>query len=52
MNARLSSIERIRHWGTAPAPFSQENGLLTPTMKVKRRAVLERYAAEIAALYR
>ena len=52
VNARLSSIERIRHWGTAPAPFSQENGLLTPTMKVKRRAVLERYAAEIAALYR
>jgi long-chain acyl-CoA synthetase len=52
VNARLSSIERIRHWGTAPAPFSQENGLLTPTMKVKRRAVLERHAAEIAALYR
>jgi len=52
VNARLSSIERIRHWTAATTPFSQENGLLTPTMKVKRRAVLERYAAEIAALYR
>ncbi|GGC43251.1 AMP-dependent synthetase [Siccirubricoccus deserti] len=51
VNSRLSSIERIRRWGTASAPFSVENGLLTPTMKVKRRAVLERYAGEIGRLY-
>jgi long-chain acyl-CoA synthetase len=51
VNARLSSIERIRRWGLAPSAFTVENGLLTPTMKVKRRAVLERHAAEIAALY-
>jgi long-subunit acyl-CoA synthetase (AMP-forming) len=29
-----------------------ENGLLTPTMKVKRRLVIERYGREIAALGR
>ncbi|MBL6455210.1 AMP-binding protein [Belnapia sp. T6] len=52
VNARLSTIERIRRWSVAPAAFSVENGLLTPTMKVKRRAVLERHEAEIAALYR
>jgi long-chain acyl-CoA synthetase len=52
VNARLASIERVRRWGQAPAAFSVENGLLTPTMKVKRRAVLERHAAEIAALYK
>ncbi|MBL6080860.1 long-chain fatty acid--CoA ligase [Belnapia sp. T18] len=50
VNARLSNIERIRRWGMAPAAFSVENGLLTPTMKVKRRAVLERHATEIQAL--
>ncbi|WP_052388784.1 AMP-dependent synthetase/ligase [Belnapia moabensis] len=52
VNARLSNIERIRRWGVAPDTFSVENGLLTPTMKVKRRAVLERHAAAIEALYK
>jgi len=50
VNAKLSSIERIRK--TAPvAPFTVENGLLTPTMKVKRRVVLERHAAVVEAMY-
>ena len=33
-------------------PSHVENGLLTPTMKVKRRAVLDRFQGEIVALYR
>ncbi|MBV1799406.1 long-chain fatty acid--CoA ligase [Siccirubricoccus sp. G192] len=52
VNARLSNVERIRRWAKAPAAFSVENGLLTPTMKVRRRAVLERFRGEVAALYR
>ncbi|WP_243634744.1 AMP-dependent synthetase/ligase [Roseicella frigidaeris] len=52
VNARLSTIERIRRWQEAPGPFTVENGLLTPTMKVRRRAVLERYATTLDALYR
>ena len=32
-------------------PWSVDNGLLTPTLKVKRARVLERFAAEIKALY-
>jgi long-chain acyl-CoA synthetase len=52
VNARLSSIERIRRWMPVASPFSVDNGLLTPTMKVRRRAVLERYRGEVAALYR
>jgi long-chain acyl-CoA synthetase len=51
VNAKLSTIERIRRWAALPAAFSVENGLLTPTMKVKRRAVLDRFQAEVAALY-
>lgn len=50
VNAKLSRIERIRGWHGIP-PCTIENGLLTPTMKLKRRLVLERYAREIAALY-
>jgi long-chain acyl-CoA synthetase len=52
VNGRLSNIERVRKWGVVGSPFSIENGLLTPTMKVRRRAVLERYRAEVQALYR
>ncbi len=51
VNARLSAFERVRRWLPAP-PFSVENGLLTPTMKVKRRLVIERYGREIAAMGR
>jgi long-chain acyl-CoA synthetase len=50
VNARLSSIERIRRTATVPA-FTVENGMLTPTMKVKRRVVLESHAAQLEGLH-
>lgn len=51
VNRKLSSIERIRHTAVVP-PFSVENGMLTPTMKVKRRVVLEQHAAVTEGLFR
>jgi long-chain acyl-CoA synthetase len=48
VNNKLASVERIRRHVTLPEGFTVENGLLTPTMKVKRRAVLERYRELIA----
>ena len=50
VNAKLASIERIRKTALVTA-FTVENGQLTPTMKIKRRVVLEAHAAEVAALY-
>jgi long-chain acyl-CoA synthetase len=50
VNAKLATIERIRKTATV-APFTVENGQLTPTMKIKRRVVLEAHAAEVAGLY-
>ncbi|SHJ50826.1 long-chain acyl-CoA synthetase [Roseomonas rosea] len=50
INGKLSGPERIRKWATVP-PFTVEDGTLTPTMKVKRRIVLERNAAAIDDLY-
>jgi len=50
VNARLSSIERIRHTLTLP-PFTLEDGLLTPTMKIKRKAVLQVHAAALDRIY-
>lgn len=32
-------------------PWSIENGLITPTMKLKRKSIFERYAAELDSLY-
>ncbi|MBU8539803.1 long-chain fatty acid--CoA ligase [Roseomonas tokyonensis] len=49
VNGKLSNIERIRA-STVVEPFTVENGLLTPTMKVKRRLVLQQHAAAVESL--
>ena len=51
VNRKLGGAERIRCWQLAE-PFTMEDGLLTPTMKIKRREVLRRYEPEISALAR
>jgi len=42
---------KIRRVHLSLEPWSIDNGMLTPTMKVKRAKVLEQYAAEINAMY-
>ncbi|MBM3586669.1 MAG: long-chain fatty acid--CoA ligase [Alphaproteobacteria bacterium] len=50
VNGRLAVIERMRRHAVT-TPFTIENGLLTPTMKLKRRAAIEQRAAEIERLW-
>ncbi|MFI1421613.1 AMP-dependent synthetase/ligase [Streptomyces sp. NPDC020731] len=50
-NEAVSRAESIRAFGLIEGEFTEENGLLTPSLKVKRRAAQEAYADEIAALY-
>ena len=50
-NEGLSSIEKIRKFIIAKEPFSTDNGLLTPTMKVKRHKVIEIYGETLDDLY-
>ncbi|WP_198376425.1 AMP-dependent synthetase/ligase [Neoroseomonas rubea] len=50
VNAKLPTIERIRHF-TATEPFTIDNGLLTPTMKVKRRMAIDARAGEIEKMW-
>ncbi|MGW8380814.1 AMP-dependent synthetase/ligase [Streptomyces sp. ODS28] len=50
-NASVSAAESIRRFRIVPGEFNEENGLLTPSLKIKRKSVAEAYADEIEALY-
>ncbi|MGW1288610.1 AMP-dependent synthetase/ligase [Streptomyces sp. NPDC002586] len=50
-NASVSRAESIRAFVLVEGEFSEENGLLTPSMKVKRQAVATAYAEQIETLY-
>ncbi|MFE2280381.1 AMP-dependent synthetase/ligase [Streptomyces sp. NPDC059454] len=50
-NEAVSRAESIRAFTLIEGEFTEENGLLTPSLKVKRRAAQEAYADEIEALY-
>jgi long-chain acyl-CoA synthetase len=51
LNRDLSQFERIKRFALLPAEFSVETGELTPTLKVKRKVVEERWSGEIEKLY-
>ncbi len=50
-NAELSRYEQIKKCKLLPREFSQEEGELTPTLKVKRRVINQRYGQQIEELY-
>lgn len=50
-NARLSRAEQIKRFEVVPEAWSPATGQLTPTLKLKRRVILEQYAERIATLY-
>jgi long-chain acyl-CoA synthetase len=43
---------RIRYIARVPGPWGVENGLLTPTLKLKRKEVERRFQKEIDAMYK
>ncbi len=50
VNQSLAGFEKIKKHALLPQNFSVETGELTPTLKVKRRVVKEKYAAQIAEM--
>ncbi|ETJ01696.1 MAG: putative long-chain-fatty-acid-CoA ligase, partial [Actinomyces urogenitalis DORA_12] len=50
-NEAVSRAESIRTFTVLPTDFTIANGLLTPSLKVRRAATIARYAEEIDALY-
>ncbi|WP_049998147.1 AMP-dependent synthetase/ligase [Halococcus sediminicola] len=51
VNEDFESHERIKKFALVPEEFTEDNDLLTPTMKKKRRDIRERYDDEIDSLY-
>ena len=51
LNRELSQFERIKRIALVPHEFTVESGELTPTLKVKRKVVEQRWKDQIEALY-
>ena len=52
VNRDLSVTERIRRFVFADEPFTIENGEMTPSMKIRRHVIRERYGDRLDSLYR
>ena len=50
-NRERSRFEQVKRFAILPRDFTMEDGEITPTLKVRRRAVQEHFADRIAALY-
>lgn len=51
MNRDLPSYETIKYFGIVPVDFSIEGGELTPTLKMKRKIIYEKYKQLVDDLY-
>ena len=51
LNKSLSVIEKIKKIRLVNEEFTIENGMLTPTLKLKRKKILEKYKEELEKLY-
>ncbi|GAB5348694.1 AMP-dependent synthetase/ligase [Alteriqipengyuania sp. 357] len=52
VNSELSVVEKVRGFAFADEPFSIENEELTPSMKIRRHKIRERYGDRLDGLYR
>ena len=50
-NKKLSIIEKIKKFKLIEEEFTIENGLMTPTLKLKRKKIIEKYKQDLENLY-
>jgi long-chain acyl-CoA synthetase len=51
-NAELQSYAKVKKFAILPEDFTVDNGLLTPTLKVKRKVIMEKHREILDSLYR
>jgi long-chain acyl-CoA synthetase len=51
LNAQLAKYESIKKFHLVAKEFTVEDGELTPSLKVKRKFLTQKYKAELEALY-
>ena len=51
LNKSLSLIEKVKKFKLIREEFTIENGMLTPTLKLKRKKILEKYKEDLEKLY-
>ncbi len=52
VNAKLNHWEQVQKFVIIKAPITVDSGQLTPTMKIRRHIVMEKYRAEIDSMYK
>ena len=52
MQKELAKFEQVKRFTLLPQAFTMETGELTPTMKLRRKIILQRYRHEIDSMYR
>jgi long-chain acyl-CoA synthetase len=52
VNQRLTAPERVRRFILAAEPFTIDNGMLTPSLKIRRHIIKAEYGQRLDALYR
>lgn len=50
-NESVAKVEQIKKWVIVPDEWTPESGEVTPSLKLKRRIVLDRYAEDIETMY-
>jgi long-chain acyl-CoA synthetase len=51
VNRDLSTIEKIRRYAVCPQPFTVDNAMLTPTLKIRRHMIRQTYGRDLEELY-
>ncbi len=51
LQRKFSDYEKIRKFKLLPKPFTIESGELTPTMKIRRKVVIDEYSDMVEAMY-
>jgi long-chain acyl-CoA synthetase len=51
INKQLSDVEAVASFTVVPQPFTQENGELTPSLKIRRKIVQAHFQQQIDSMY-